>query len=237
MLTKTLESWNQKLFVQIEKLPGWLYYCFFIVLGFFISWFFFPIFYTILIGLIFSNFLKFIPKNIKLGIWIILLALMLVVNYFYLINLFHLPISQRYLFGENWYYFFYWIVEISHFSLFVTFFYSCYRIIRYEYTPCSSTYVGLYVGTHVLYNACPISATQNYLLDKAGLQTGINTFWNGLFAEKSELVRLLFGFFCTLLFFTAYLQLKKIKLKKTYWFSFWLEHRIGRQELSKKYYY
>jgi hypothetical protein len=236
MFLKKLELVNKKTLEVVQKMPKWQYYLFFVVIGFVSAWLFFPLFYTVLVGLIFKNTLKFIPKNLKLGLWLVILVLMLCVNAFYLAAYFDLPISHRYLFGENWYYFFYWVVEIAHTTLFATFFYCCYRIIRYDYTPSSNMFVGFYIGTHTLYNACPISFTQNYLLNKAGIQTGINVFWQGLFGEKGEMVRGLFALFCAILFVSAYLQLQKSKLKKEYWFNFWLENKIGKHLLEKKYY-
>lgn len=196
------------------------------------SWWFWPFTYLILVSQVFKVFLKKIPKNIKSLLLVITLTVASIVNFVYLNTYLELELLEKIQFPVNIYYLFYWIVELAHFTMFASFFYCCYRILRYSFTAYSNLYVGFYIGIHSLYNGCPITLTQNFLLQNSGKNTSDSSFWNGLFTEKTELVRWIFLILCIFLIYWAFLQLQKWKIKKKFFFTFTLENAINRNQVD-----
>ncbi len=197
--------------------------------------FFFPFVFTTLVGFILFKRLKKINPNIKVVILLILLLISIIINFFYFVTVFNWNLEYLNL-PKELYLTFYWLTESIHFLIFLAFFYCCYRIIRYTITPYSNLYVASYVGTHTIYNGCPITQTQNYLLNMGGGKSADNLFWVGFFQGKTDFARMIFALLCLILFVSAVIQLHRLKLKTPYWYTFWLENKLNKNELEKKYY-
>ncbi len=119
----------------------------------------------------------------------------------------------------------FWIIEIFHFLILVTFVICLIRVIRFPFSPYSALYASIYNGVHVLYGGCPVTELQNYLSLQTETITPIdNIFWRGIFGTDPEILnilRVVFGLFSLALVYLAYKQFMKIPVDK--WTTAWAE--------------
>jgi hypothetical protein len=98
-----------------------------------------------------------------------------------------------------------------HQLIFVFFTLSLVRILTHKYTPYASLCVAIVSIIQVIFNGCPVTDLNNYLLLKAGFNNvENNAFWGGIFGEYTSFARFLLLFVSLVMFYYSYKTWKKV---------------------------
>jgi hypothetical protein len=121
----------------------------------------------------------------------------------------------------------FWFLESFHFIFFAAFFYALYRFIRYEVTPYSSLYFSSYFLVHVLYNGCPITATQNYVALRAiSAPYNENLFLLTDLGQWESIARILGLVFTLTGLYVSFVQFKRLGVPPKDWLKVWRESKL-----------
>jgi hypothetical protein len=116
----------------------------------------------------------------------------------------------------------YFVSEAMHTFLFGFFIFCLIRIFFVKNTPFTQLFVASFFGSHTIYNGCPITSTQNFLLDKIGWEFASNTFLRANLGTWELPTRILALVFCGILYFKVYkFFIKNVPVED--WWKFWLE--------------
>jgi hypothetical protein len=102
---------------------------------------------------------------------------------------------------------------IVHQLVFVFFALAIIRIFTHKITPYASLYVAIVSIVQVVFNGCPLTELNNFLLLKAGFSdVESNAFWGGIFGDYTNYFRLLFLGVSFVMFYYAYKTWKNVKV-------------------------
>ena len=118
----------------------------------------------------------------------------------------------------------------------MVFVWTLYRILKYKYTPYSGIYAATYIGAHAIYNGCPITSAQNYLLTMAGKgsETVDNIFLRTELREFELPLRALVLLCVLVLFYTSFKQFQQLNVKPKDYLSYWKENSFNKQTAESK---
>jgi len=122
-------------------------------------------------------------------------------------------------------------VEALHLIVFAGFFWGIFNIIFLKISPSSLIYVGMYNLLHAIFADCPLISLQNFLNPLAGNALFLNEFWQGFFGQFTTLARILISILSLIMFYLAYKQLQKNKLRFRYLDCYfpWNEYQLNRK--------
>jgi hypothetical protein len=89
---------------------------------------------------------------------------------------------------------------------------------------------------HAFYNGCPIIVTQNFLNPAAGNDQFLNIYWQGLFGDWTQIMRVVFLIGSILTLYLAFYQLKKLKHEFRYldFYFPWLDKQLNPVKVKLK---
>lgn len=123
-------------------------------------------------------------------------------------------------------------IEILHIIVFAGFFYCIFNIIFLKKSPFSLIYVGMYNIIHAIFEKCPIISLQNFLNPLAGNAQFKNTFWQDLFGDYTQLMRLVISLLSLAMFYLAFKQLQKANYKFRYLDCYfpWQDYKLNQAQ-------
>lgn len=213
---------------QVNHVPKLINYLLLICLLILTGLFFFPL----TPGIPFGVFLfKRLSGWVRYFWFSMLVLLSIFLGYYYYVSL---NILNDQLLGSSvsTYNILFWISEIFHFTLMILAFYCIYRTFRYKYAPYSGLYIVGYFGTHVIYNGCPITETQNYLALQGTIEPVANTFLQIELGLWETPLRILVGSFLLILTWSIYKQFSELDIKPRHYLDWWNEPKLSKANNS-----
>lgn len=193
--------------------------------------FFHLIYLNVFLSVLFWK-IKFVPKIIKIISITGLTMMMLIFNVIQLLTYFNLQLDP----GTNSNLLnIVQLIEGLHILVFAGFFYCIFNIIFVKNSPFSLIYAGMYQLVHVILKKCPIISLQNFINPGAGNSPFKNEFWQGFFGDYTQLMRVVIGLLTIAMFYTAYIQLKKVNYKFWYLDTYfpWKDYELNQPKKAK----